>query len=269
MVIKKISNVSKFWKEIDSDIPSYHIAFAIGNSSSKKILNENIASFLHDYILITLKYGILIPIRLISNSISNINIEIERILKMQENVNMEFCFNQLYLLNDDCIYSCLLYTQRDDGIIKIENIVNTDLLYTYTDILKGKDAYGEAVKIYFLNNEFHIFNASDALLFSLFNTKTNFDTIDNSDTAYLNTTRYNSFLRDFLLLCYKYGATEVLYDNFDDSRSNNGIEHYSKKGILCNNEIIYYENVYDLIPVKYRYKLFEEISLDFNMPLLS
>lgn len=79
--------------------------------------------------------------------------------------------------------------------------------------------------------------------------------IDNSDLAYLNTPRLNSFIRDLKKLCFKYGATDFEFENL-------GLIDFTENGVLLDGEIIYYEDIYDILPDEHRYKPFEEIELD-------
>lgn len=80
--------------------------------------------------------------------------------------------------------------------------------------------------------------------------------VNNSELAYLNTPRFNSFFRDFKKLCLSYGG-EFSYE----------IEIYetedlvSPDGILINNEIIYYEDIVDMLDEKYR---IVDLSIDTN-----
>jgi len=86
------------------------------------------------------------------------------------------------------------------------------------------------------------------------NKKTNLN-IDNLETANLNTPRFNSFLRDFIILCFEYGATDFEFDDLE-------YENISEQGILFGNEIVYYEDIYDSLPEEHKYKPFKEIQVE-------
>ncbi|MDR7212129.1 hypothetical protein [Flavobacterium piscis] len=74
--------------------------------------------------------------------------------------------------------------------------------------------------------------------------------IDNSELAYLNTPRFNSFLRDIKKL-NKFCGRKLKFEGSDENVNDNGI--------LLDEQIIYYEDIYKSLPDPYKYKKFEEI----------
>jgi len=79
--------------------------------------------------------------------------------------------------------------------------------------------------------------------------------INNSELAYLNTTRFNSFLRDLKKLNFFCGA-EFSYEGWPDFTS--------KDGFFLDGEIIYYEDIYDLLPEQLKVKQYEEIKIEID-----
>ncbi|KPH14715.1 hypothetical protein [Chryseobacterium sp. ERMR1:04] len=132
------------------------------------------------------------------------------------------------------------------------------MLITYQDVIFNNDdsIYAAPVKISFLKDHFFITFCSDAFFDELSNDNSNV-IIDNSETAYLNTPRFNSFLRDFIILCFEYGATDLEFDDLE-------YENISEQGILFGNEIVYYEDIYDLLPEEHKYKPFKEIQVELD-----
>ncbi len=64
--------------------------------------------------------------------------------------------------------------------------------------------------------------------------------VDNSELAYLNTPRLNSFLRDLKKLCFDYGANKFEFENL-------GLNDFSEDGVLFDGEVIYYEDTVGLL----------------------
>ncbi len=253
----KINNISKYWKEIDYDVSSYIIVW--DNKESRFFLENNNKEFLFSYILLSYKYGILLPNNLQLND--NLTENIYDLLDNEKTIFpdnwINFSFNKLYSYTNGLLYQSILFV-NDNNELKPEKIVNADLLITYQDIILNNNdsVYAEPVKILFFRNYFSITFGNDAFFEKLNNKKTT-GIVDNSETAYLNTPRFNSFLRDFIILCFEYGATDFNFEWLGD-------ENISEKGILFGDEVVYYEDIYDLLPEEHKYKLFEEIQVEMD-----
>ncbi|MFT6336058.1 MAG: hypothetical protein ACJATI_002813 [Halioglobus sp.] len=76
--------------------------------------------------------------------------------------------------------------------------------------------------------------------------------VDNSELALLNTPRFNSFLRDLMSLCEKFNINL----QFESEHPN-----VIKEGILLDGELIYYEDIEDLLEDKYK---IENLYKDLN-----
>lgn len=67
--------------------------------------------------------------------------------------------------------------------------------------------------------------------------------VDNSELALLNTPRFNSFIRDFKDIAIKAGVSWY----FESEH-----EEVTEQGILLDGELIYYEDIEDLLEDKYK-----------------
>lgn len=252
-----INNTSEYWAEMDFDVSSYCIRW--DTEKAKQYLEVNGTDFIYRYVLLANKYGILLPHHIkmsdhIKEDVLNL-IKTDKTIYSKDWIN--FRINNLYIYGKELLYNSYIYTQRN-SIIKLEEIVNADLLITYQDVIfnNNNSIYAEPVKITFFKNYFYITFCSDAFFDELSNDNSDV-IIDNSETAYLNTPRFNSFLRDFIILCFEYGATDL---EFDDLK----YENISEQGILFGNEIVYYEDIYDLLPEEHKYKPFKEIHVELD-----
>ncbi|WP_133147505.1 hypothetical protein [Chryseobacterium aquaticum] len=251
----KTNNTSEYWKEMDYDVSTFTISW---NSKESQIFLENKTSdFICSYILLTNKYGILLPHNI--TELTDLKRIVNEIDVKSDSIDSSIWkkFNYLYnYKNKKLLYHSLLFIQKEK--IFAEKIVNADLLLTYQDIVvKNNDSiYAEPVTILFFKNYFYMTFNSDAFFDELDNDNADI-IIDNSETAYLNTPRFNSFLRDFIILCFQYGATDFEFEKLRH-------ENFSEQGILFGNEIVYYEDIYDLLPEEHQYKPFKEIQVELD-----
>lgn len=253
----KINNTSEYWKEMDYDVSSYTIDW--NNENAKQYLEENEEDFIYQYILLANKYGILLPHNIKMSD--HIREDVVNLVRTDKNIYpkdwIAFRINKLFRYKDGLLYNSHIYTQRN-SIITLEEIVNADLLVTYQDVIFNNDdsIYAAPVKITFFRDHFYITFCADTFFDELSNDNADV-VIDNSETAYLNTPRFNSFLRDFIVLCFQYGATDFKFEKLRH-------ENFSEQGILFGSEIVYYEDIYDLLPEEHKYKPFEEIQVELD-----
>lgn len=249
----KINNTSEYWKEMDYDVSAFNISW--NTKESQMFLEHKTSDFICSYILLTYKYGILLPHNI--TELTNLKQVINEINVESESIDSSIWkkFNYLYSYNNNLLYHSLLFVQKGRyEKIFAEKIVNADLLLTYEDILNMNDNfYAEPATIIFFKNYFFLTFNADAFFDELSNDNADI-LIDNSETAYLNTPRFNSFLRDFIILCFEYGATDVKFEKLH-------YENITEQGILFRNEIVYYEDIYDLLPEEHKYKPFKEINI--------
>ncbi|MDV7698685.1 hypothetical protein N6B72_17305 [Chryseobacterium soli] len=253
----KINNTSEYWAEMDFDVSSYCISW--NTEKAKQYLEENEEDFIYRYVLVANKYGILLPHNIkigesVREDVLNL-IKTDKTIYSKDWIN--FRINNLYIYGKELLYHSNIYTQRN-SIIKLEEIVNADLLISYQDIIvnNNNNIYAEPITVSFFKDLFFITFCSDAFFAELNNNNSD-EIIDNSETAYLNTPRFNSFLRDFIILCFEYGATDFEFDDLE-------YENISEQGILFDNGIVYYEDIYDSLPEEHKYKPFKEIQVELD-----
>jgi hypothetical protein len=269
--IVRIKNVSQFWWSDDAEYMYWH--FLWKNEEARTHVTNDQRTFLKTYISITHKYQILLP-------------AIEFVIKDDildgylQSVKLTFGnpkvipFHGLYDLDlvEDAIgekigytYPSKIFVDNEKGEIRSEILIDVLHLNTVNEL---KRRGYEPVKIGFTSSSasmsIYVKVSSDCLFPVLFpwNGKVSqsirdgyrpeFYTknIDNSELAYLNTPRLNSFLRELKKLCLFYGG-EFTFENLIDEDPNKP-SWINENGILMNGEIIYYEDIIELLDEKYR-----------------
>lgn len=86
--------------------------------------------------------------------------------------------------------------------------------------------------------------------------------VNNDDSYYLNTTRFNSFIRD---ICSLYSLIGVGMSFFSGDTAHPNDFESTINGVKKGNEVIYYEDIYDMLPLEERYQPFEEINYTLSM----
>lgn len=227
--------------------------------------NNNSFEFYKKYYLLTKKYRILNP--LIGYSINNL----DTFKGMSEYINEfvekdeKFWLGYFYFskkINEYSIYPSTLFVKTSSEISK-KNIIDVNKLNDF-DKLKDKNFNHDEV-VYIAErgnkidsqsiNDIHIYIKNDVFFSFLYNRKTcqsyneliKKNGVDNSCLAYLNTPRFNSFFRDFKKLCLSYGAKFSCEISVYETQ-----DLVSPDGIFINGEIIYYEEIVDLLDEKYR-----------------
>ncbi|MBT1702742.1 hypothetical protein KK060_05590 [Fulvivirgaceae bacterium PWU20] len=88
------------------------------------------------------------------------------------------------------------------------------------------------------------------------------DNIDNSKLAFLNATRLNSFIRDIAAVMFEFGANEMAFNNLCEAdEDEHKSRYFSNYFLQVDGEILFYEDVYSLLPVKDKHKDFEVIQV--------
>lgn len=244
----KVENPSKYWSDFEGESSVY--GFFRWNSNSFNTFSTELVSFAWDYIRLSQKIGIAMPVKMFE-SIEHFENEYLQYKSEFEDVREQNPLLFIQSLNNVWLFPSLLFTDTKkaperiislDPFLKFEESTSPQISQSSSmpvkvalDIgIKGAQLY------YYLDND--IFN------FSIDNKKTKQDPeiggkgcwVDNSDLAYLNTPRLNSFLRDLKQLCFKYGATEFEFDNL-------GLNNFTENGVLFNDEIVFYEDIVDLL----------------------
>ncbi|WP_428743097.1 hypothetical protein [Tenacibaculum sp.] len=257
----KLNNSSDFWY--------YHDEYELGTWSFAKIRNADFIDlnlFIKTYISITEKYRILLP----------------------TSKNKEFkSISDLYTIEEGgtkkSIYKSLVFLKKRDEIVA-EELFDLRQIKHETDEIEDLGinpvisnlsiANSSAISLpgsYISVNtdgfkEVLDFNKDD---YTLYDEKVdqnnikkaNISGIDNSDLMFLNTPRFNSFLRDLKKLYSIFNSEIVINKNNTQINEN---------GIFIGNEIVYYEDILELIDAKYQIVDmsinidFEELKNQFN-----
>lgn len=262
--IIKVPNTSNFWEEYENEF--WYFAIHWNGENAKEQLSRNHLNFIYKYALLTLKYGILLPN---FNKFDNLYERIVTLLSNAENIFpkdwIPLNINHLYIEDSELLCSSILYTQRNYEITA-ERVVNIELLYTYEDVLTNSIFFAYPVSFCFFQNYIYLTVRSDIFFPKLLNSKTKIDKningqyVDNSDLVYLNAPRLNSFLRDFKTLCFEFGATSFVSEIYDDYYK----VFFSEEGVIIDKEILFYEDIYDLLPENLKYKDFENIKVELD-----
>ena len=192
--------------------------------------------FIREYIQLTNKYKISVPI----NSFEK---EIDTFYPLYEKDNLYY-------------YPSYLFLDIKDNLP--QKIVSIDPLLTLENHKLRTFSHGSIpirIELIKRNSERKVLCYIDNDLFNSWidNKKTKSDPeiggkdcwVDNSELAYLNTPRLNSFLRDLKKLCFKYGATKFEFEDL-------GLNDFTENGILFGDEVVYYEDIVDMIAPKHR-----------------
>ncbi len=259
MQLKKVENPCVYWKEIDSNYSYYIVNWT--SQAAKDFLQENQAQFIHKYVLLTKKYGILMPVNI--NMEQDIELQVKNLVELDTieypDNWIKFCYNKLNnnLQLKKLTYSFYLFVKRGDKV-QLEHLVNSELLFSLDKVLADGGSYAHPFVMDFSQDHFFMYYESNAFFYYL-----GYDTdgyrIDNSEFAYLNATRFNSFLRDFYYLCFEYGATDLKYGDYEGDNP-----RFSVYGVIFNNEVIYYEDVFEMLPQEHRYQPFKDIQVDID-----
>ncbi len=160
-MVMKVDNVSKYWKEMDYDTPSYILKWA--TEESKNYLIKNKLRFLNKYCQISVKYGILLPnFETFENLQVSISDAISNDFSQYDDRWIPLSFNWLYVQGEKLLLSCDLYIQQNNNI-NLERIVNADLLLTYQHVKENNNVnYAQPITINFFQDYLYITFNSDA-----------------------------------------------------------------------------------------------------------
>ncbi len=249
----KVKNSSDYWYYHDEwDVAYWYF------EGLKKGMEKDSEGFFYKYLSLTRKYQILVP----TVDLLKEELDIENLYEYYLSICDEHRsthLNWIYVVNN-IILPIALFVKIDGEIVKKEVLdVNELVFLDEIGLSVGKTFEGPINFSHYDDiGAIYISIQNDALFPSLSNRKVwnDFDnnSIDNSELAYLNAPRFNSFLRDLKKLCVSYGGT-LEFDIWDEKES------VSKHGILFDGEVIYYEDIVDLLEEKYR---IVDLSVDTN-----
>lgn len=225
----KVENSSMYWADFEGDLCVYYQFRWVNENTFFE--NKNI--FIEKYISLAKKYRIAFPIN---------DFDYDSELDT---------FYPLYQKEDGFYYPTSLFVSPKDNLPR--SIISIDPLITLENSTTKFSSHGSIpIRIELLKqeNERKVLCYLDNDIFNSWidNKKTKRDPeiggkdcwVDNSELAYLNTPRLNSFLRDLKKLCFEYGANDFEFEDL-------GLNDFCKDGVMFNGEIVYYEDIVDLL----------------------
>ncbi|WP_405247891.1 hypothetical protein [Cellulophaga sp. Asnod2-G02] len=233
----KVENTSDYWCNFEGE-KSVYFHFIWNNAKSIDFLKFKGQEFIKEYIIIAKKYKIAVPI----NDLNYYNLDYDT-------------FSDLYKEgNGHCFPTDLFVNQNSNphNVISVNPVVNLQEGKT-----NSSQNYSSPLRVELLNKDSEVkllcYLDNDVFNLWLDNKKTKSDPkiggkgycVNNSDLAYLNAPRLNSYLRDIKKLCSKFKMDDFKFENL-------GLEDFSQEGILFENEIIYYEDIFKILLPKYQ-----------------
>lgn len=233
MAMKKkvLNQSSEYWNDFEGELSAYyHFIWNDTKSIQNFIFNEK--EFICRYKILAIKYGIAVPI----NDID---------FKSKQNL-----FSSLYELNEKKFYPTKLFINVKEQ--KPHKIISINPLLSLSESHSKFSSHGSIpFRVELLKKEKEIkllcYIDNDAFNLKLTNKK-NDDFgyyIDNSELAYLNTPRLNSYLKSLKALCNDFKMDIFKFEDL-------GLDNITEDGILFDNEIIYYEDISHLFPPEYQ-----------------
>lgn len=262
----KVENSSKYWMDFEGELSVYYHLKWIGEVSINRFTFKKL-KFIKEYVSITHKYGLAVPINYNEQNLLSDYLDYKQkneAIGIRGSNLMSYLYSRNQEIN--LVYSSKIFTDVNDTLPK--DIICIDPYLELKDIGTIYMGYGaRPLRIELLKSENKIevvLNLDNDIFNSwIDNKKTKRDPeiggkgywVDNSDLAYLNTPRFNSFLRDLKKLCFEYGATDFEFEDL-------GLNDFTENGVLFNDEVLFYEDIYDLLPEEHKYKPFEVIQLE-------
>ncbi len=241
----RVNNSSVYWSDFEGETSVYGFIKWV-NKESLELFFDKIVSFSWDYICLSTRMGIAMPVKLFE-SIDIFETEYNLYKSKYDDVRYHNPLLFMHTYNGAWVFPSILFTDINksaerivsiDSIVKLKDLKNQ---YTNAPVKVALDIGVNGVRLYYyLTND--IFNSW------IDNKKTKGDPeiggkgcwVDNSELAYLNTPRLNSFLRDLKKLCFEYGATEFEFEDL-------GLNDFCADGVLFNGEVVYYEDIVDIL----------------------
>lgn len=210
-----------------------------------KVFN-NEQEFLTKYILLTFKYGINIP-QIITQHELDLDEYIMFLRKQmpkEKYIRWGSLIGLMYFSKEvnTRIYNCFMY---------VKNKQDETTSYIHKD-----PSYPQLFQLFGSKNDnlysFYLELNSDAFFSKLENSKIKNPfsgiIVDNSDLAYLNTPRLNSFIRDLSNLMVEFGASKMEFSNLNEDCSIQESKFYKDNYLLIENEVIFFEDISELYP---------------------
>jgi hypothetical protein len=226
---------SDYWGDFEGDLSVYY-HFVWNEPDSMAYFLSNEKEFAERFIYIAQKYGIAVPINGIDYFIAS-----------------NCSFYSLYEKGDKHFYPSDIFTNVEDE--KPQRLISVDPLLSLSESELKSSSHGSIpfrVEIFKRTKEIKVLCYLDNDIFNkrLYNKKV-YDltkstlSIDNSELAYLNTPRLNSYLRELKKLCAEFKMNVFEFEDL-------GLEDFSENGVLLGNEVIYYEDIVDILLPKHQ-----------------
>lgn len=239
----KVEASSDYWSDFEGELSVYGF-FKWRGANCLSAFTDRIISFTWEYIKLSQKYGIAQPVKSFEN-IHHFEMEYMEYKSCFEDERKHNPMLFIQVLKNSWLFPSVLFVDVKkppesivciDPWLRLEEVKGQKISHSSSMPLKvALDIGTGGIDLwYYLDND--IFNLG------LENKKCREVEylVDNSDLAYLNTPRLNSFLRDLKKLCFEYGATDFEFENL-------GLDDFTEKGVLFNNEIVYYEDIVDIL----------------------
>lgn len=229
------NQTSDYWVDFEGELSVYY-HFVWNELDSIAYFLSNEKEFVEGFTYIAQKYGIAVPINNIDHFIAS-----------------NCSFYSLYQKGDRHFYPTDIFTNVDDE--KPQRLISVNPLLSLSESQLKVNSHGSIpfrVEIFKKTEEIKLLCYLDNDIFNktLYNKKVYALTkstipIDNSELAYLNTPRLNSYLRELKKLCAEFKMNSFEFENL-------GLANFSENGVLFDDELIYYEDISDILLAKHR-----------------
>jgi hypothetical protein len=244
----KVNDSSEYWSDFEGELSIY--GYLKWSELASKSLLDKIVFFAWDYYCLSQKFGIALPVK-VFNDIRHLQMNFD--LYKNEFNDFRYHNPMLFMQTEgkNWLFPSYLFVNTEgepqkivsiDPFIKLDQIGEKKISSSSSMPIRIELTIGlkETQLVYYLDND--IFNSW------IDNKKTKRDPeiggkdlwVDNSDLAYLNTPRLNSFLRDLKKLCFEYGATDFEFENL-------GLNDFCEDGVMFNGKVVYYEDIVELL----------------------
>jgi hypothetical protein len=247
----KVKNTFDYWSDFEGESSVYGF-IKWDSKEAIEIFLDKIVLFAWNYKCLSDKFGIATSVKPLK-SIDCIEADYKLYKDRFDDIRYHNPLTLMHTYNNTWVFPSILFTNIKeraeiivsiDPIIKLEELKDSQCACAPIKIALDIGLNGIQLYYYIDNDIFNLW---------IDNKKTKRDPeiggknlwVDNSELAYLNTPRLNSFLRDLKKLCFEYGATGFEFENL-------GLNDFCEDGVMFNGEVIYYEDVVDLLLPEHR-----------------
>ncbi|MFK7031009.1 hypothetical protein [Flavobacterium oreochromis] len=244
----KVNNPSAYWFDFEGELSIYYHIKWCGKIAVNKLISNELL-FFQKYVTLCNKYGFAIPLNCDESNLVELYKQ-EKNKNEVHGISAWYFMFYMYKYGEALVYPSKLFTEVTDKSFK--NIVNIDPIFELQNLEDKNISFAPPVRIELREKLEEIvltcYLDNDAFNSWIDNKKTKRDPniggkgcwVDNSDLAYLNTPRLNSFLRDLKKLCFECGASEFEFENL-------GLNDFCEDGVMFDGKVVYYEDIVDLL----------------------